>query len=131
MEELPSKQRQRLVDSFNRSDGPPFFVLSLKAGGTGLNLTLPLTSFTSTAGGTPPSKTRPPIARFGLDNNETSWYISLYVVEPSRRKSTQCSPKSLLLAGEVIDGAEMLLTEMSNEQILDFVKLDVHKALDT
>ena len=31
-------QRQRLVDSFNRSDGPPFFVLSLKAGGTGLNL---------------------------------------------------------------------------------------------
>ena len=32
-------QRRRLVESFQREDGPPFFVLSLKAGGTGLNLT--------------------------------------------------------------------------------------------
>ena len=35
------------------------------------------------------------------------------------------------LAGEVIDGAETLLTEMSNAELLDFVKLDIHKALDT
>jgi non-specific serine/threonine protein kinase len=33
------KERQKLVDSFQRPDGPPFFILSLKAGGTGLNLT--------------------------------------------------------------------------------------------
>jgi hypothetical protein len=35
------------------------------------------------------------------------------------------------LAGEVIDGAETLLTEMSDKELLDFVRLDVHKALDT
>ena len=35
----PVAQRQRLVSEFQREDGPPFFVLSLKAGGTGLNLT--------------------------------------------------------------------------------------------
>ncbi len=29
----------RLVADFQREDGPPFFVLSIKAGGTGLNLT--------------------------------------------------------------------------------------------
>ncbi|MDZ7615748.1 MAG: DEAD/DEAH box helicase, partial [Patescibacteria group bacterium] len=33
------KGRKRLVDQFQADDGPPFFVLSLKAGGTGLNLT--------------------------------------------------------------------------------------------
>ena len=33
------KRRQAIVDQFQRDDGPPFFVLSLKAGGTGLNLT--------------------------------------------------------------------------------------------
>ncbi|MCH8841231.1 MAG: DEAD/DEAH box helicase, partial [Planctomycetes bacterium] len=33
------KRRQKLIDEFQRDDGPPFFVLSLKAGGTGLNLT--------------------------------------------------------------------------------------------
>ena len=27
------------MEDFQREDGPPFFVLSLKAGGTGLNLT--------------------------------------------------------------------------------------------
>ncbi|MBS3949650.1 MAG: DEAD/DEAH box helicase [Peptococcaceae bacterium] len=31
--------REKLVESFQSPDGPPFFVLSLKAGGTGLNLT--------------------------------------------------------------------------------------------
>ena len=31
----PVKQRQKLVAEFQRDDGPPFFVLSLKAGGTG------------------------------------------------------------------------------------------------
>ncbi len=33
------KKRQELVSAFQKPDGPPFFVLSLKAGGTGLTLT--------------------------------------------------------------------------------------------
>ena len=36
---VPVKQRKALVDAFQDEAGPPFFVLSLKAGGTGLNLT--------------------------------------------------------------------------------------------
>src|SRR3984957_18446166 len=35
----PVKERQRLVERFQEDSGPPFFILSLKAGGTGLNLT--------------------------------------------------------------------------------------------
>ena len=35
----PVGKRAALVRDFQRDDGPPFFVLSLKAGGTGLNLT--------------------------------------------------------------------------------------------
>ena len=37
--ETQVKKRMGLVEQFQREDGPPFFVLSLKAGGTGLNLT--------------------------------------------------------------------------------------------
>ena len=33
------RKRKSLVDEFQREGGPPFMVLSLKAGGTGLNLT--------------------------------------------------------------------------------------------
>jgi non-specific serine/threonine protein kinase len=35
----PVRQRQGLVAEFQKDNGPPFFILSLKAGGTGLNLT--------------------------------------------------------------------------------------------
>jgi SNF2 family DNA or RNA helicase len=35
----PVAQRRKLVESFQREDGPPFFVLTVKAGGSGLNLT--------------------------------------------------------------------------------------------
>jgi len=35
----PKKQRDRMVDRFADQDGPRIFLLSLKAGGTGLNLT--------------------------------------------------------------------------------------------
>jgi len=37
--DTPVKKRKELVDAFQDDRGPPFFVLSLKAGGTGLNLT--------------------------------------------------------------------------------------------
>ena len=37
---VPKKQRDRMVERFQEEpDGPPLFILSLKAGGTGLNLT--------------------------------------------------------------------------------------------
>ncbi|MGB5058779.1 MAG: DEAD/DEAH box helicase [Candidatus Promineifilaceae bacterium] len=36
---LPPKKRAAMVEQFQREDGPPVFLLSLKAGGTGLNLT--------------------------------------------------------------------------------------------
>jgi non-specific serine/threonine protein kinase len=37
--DTPVAERQALVERFQKNDGPPFFVLSVKAGGTGLTLT--------------------------------------------------------------------------------------------
>ena len=34
-----TRHRQRVIDTFQSSEGPPVFLISLKAGGTGLNLT--------------------------------------------------------------------------------------------
>jgi SNF2 family DNA or RNA helicase len=36
---VPKKRRDAMVTGFQESDGPPLMLLSLKAGGTGLNLT--------------------------------------------------------------------------------------------
>ncbi len=60
-----SRGRDDMVEpAFKDASGPRFlFVLSLKAGGTGLNLTRrPTTSSTTIAGGTPPSRTALPTA---------------------------------------------------------------------
>ncbi|MEZ4471968.1 MAG: C-terminal helicase domain-containing protein [bacterium] len=35
----PHRERAELVDRWNDPEGPPVFLISLKAGGTGLNLT--------------------------------------------------------------------------------------------
>src|SRR5262249_52590917 len=35
----PVRKRSELVAAFKSDDGPPFFVISIKAGGSGLNLT--------------------------------------------------------------------------------------------
>jgi SNF2 family DNA or RNA helicase len=37
--QVPKKRRDEMVEAFQSDDGPPLFLLSLKAGGTGLNLT--------------------------------------------------------------------------------------------
>ena len=51
--------RQSRVDLFQNDPAFPFFLISLKAGGVGLNRLPPITSSISTRGGIPQSKCRP------------------------------------------------------------------------
>ena len=63
----PIKQRKKLVEEFQSDNGPPFFVLSLKAGGTGLTLTAAshVIHFDRCAGGIQLLKTKQQIALLG------------------------------------------------------------------
>ena len=60
--ETPKKRRVELVDEFNGND-VPVFLISLKAGNTGLNLVGASVVCTPIHGGTPPRRTRQPTAR--------------------------------------------------------------------
>jgi superfamily II DNA or RNA helicase len=124
-------QRQRLVDSFNRSDGPPFFVLSLKAGGTGLNLVAASHVIHFDRWWNPAVENQATDRAFRIGQQRNVLVHKFVCRGTVEEKIDAMLAEKSLLAGEIIDGAEMLLTEMSNEQILDFVKLDVQKALDT
>lgn len=57
----PAKERIRLVEEFQHGD-IPLFLISLKAGGLGLNLTAADYVIHLDHGGTPPSRTRPATA---------------------------------------------------------------------
>ncbi len=124
-------QRRRLVESFQREDGPPFFVLSLKAGGTGLNLTAACQVIHFDRWWNPAVENQATDRAFRigqLRNVLVHKFVCRGTVE--EKIDTMIAEKSSL-AGDVIDGAETLLTEMSDSQLLDFVRLDVHKALET
>jgi SNF2 family DNA or RNA helicase len=123
-------QRRRLVDSFQSEDGPPFFVLSLKAGGTGLNLTAACHVIHFDRWWNPAVENQATDRTFRIGQKRNVLvhkFVCRGTVE--ERIDAMIAEKSSL-SGDVIDGAETLLTEMSDTQLLDFVRLDVHKALD-
>jgi len=124
-------QRQRLVESFQQSDGPPFFVLSLKAGGTGLNLTAACHVIHFDRWWNPAVENQATDRAFRIGQKRNVLVHRFVCRGTVEEKIDAMLAEKSSLAGEVIDGAEMLLTEMSDDQLLDFVKLDVHKALET
>ncbi len=125
------KERQRLVGSFQREEGPPFFVLSLKAGGTGLNLTAAAHVIHFDRWWNPAVENQATDRAFRIGQIRNVLVHKLVCRGTVEEKIDAMLAEKASLAGEVIDGAETLLTEMTDAQLLDFVKLDVHKALDT
>jgi non-specific serine/threonine protein kinase len=124
-------QRQRLVESFQRVDGPPFFVLSLKAGGTGLNLTAACQVIHFDRWWNPAVENQATDRAFRIGQKRNVLVHRFVCRGTVEEKIDAMLAEKASLAGEVIDGAETLLTEMSDRELLDFVRLDVHKALDT
>jgi superfamily II DNA or RNA helicase len=124
------KERQRLVESFQREEGPPFFVLSLKAGGTGLNLTAATHVIHFDRWWNPAVENQATDRAFRIGQKRNVLVHKLVCRGTVEEKIDAMLAEKSSLAGEVIDGADTLLTEMTDAQLLDFVKLDVHKALD-
>jgi len=124
-------QRRRLVDSFQREDGPPFFILSLKAGGTGLNLTAASHVIHFDRWWNPAVENQATDRAFRIGQKRNVLVHKFVCRGTVEEKIDAMLAEKSSLAGDVIDGAETLLTEMSDAQLLDFVKLDVNKALDT
>jgi len=123
------KQRKRLVDDFQQEDGPPFFVLSLKAGGTGLNLTeaCHVIHFDRWWNPAVENQATDRAFRIGQRNNVL---VHKFVCQGTvEEKIDALITEKMSLAGDILEGgAETLLTEMSNEELLALVSLDVNKA---
>ncbi|MGO8900066.1 MAG: DEAD/DEAH box helicase [Isosphaeraceae bacterium] len=126
----PVAQRRRLVESFQREDGPPFFVLSLKAGGTGLNLTAACHVIHFDRWWNPAVENQATDRTFRIGQTRNVLVHKFVCRGTVEERIDEMIAEKKSLSGDVIDGAETLLTEMSDTQLLDFVRLDVHKALD-
>jgi non-specific serine/threonine protein kinase len=125
----PVSKRKDLIRAFEKEDGPPFFVLSLKAGGTGLNLTAAshVVHFDRWWNPAVENQATDRAFRIGQKKNVlVHKFICRGTVE--EKIDELMEEKRELSDGILKGGAETLLTEMSDKELLDLVALNIDKA---
>jgi superfamily II DNA or RNA helicase len=122
----PVGKRRALVDDFQRDGGAPFFVLSLKAGGTGLNLTAAshVIHFDRWWNPAVENQATDRAFRIGQKRNVTVHKFTCRGTLEERIHEVIAN-KSALAEDVLGEGGERLLTEMSNSELLRFVALDI------
>lgn len=124
----PVAERKKLVDRFQREDGPPFFVLSLKAGGTGLNLTAAGHVIHFDRWWNPAVENQATDRAFRIGQNKNVVVHKFVCKGTVEEKIDAMIAAKANLATELLEGAETLLTEMDDEALLRMVSLDLEKA---
>jgi non-specific serine/threonine protein kinase len=123
--------RRELVESFQRESGPPFFVLSLKAGGTGLNLTAASQVIHFDRWWNPAVEDQATDRAFRIGQKHNVLVHKFVCRGTVEERIDALIAQKTDLARDVVEGGERLLTEMDNDELLEFVALDVHKALES
>ncbi len=128
----PVGKRQGLVEQFQREDGPPFFVLSLKAGGTGLNLTAATQVIHFDRWWNPAVEKQATDRAFRIGQRRNV-LVHKFVCRGTVEEKIDAliEAKAGLARGLLVECGEPLLTEMSDEELLSVVALDIHKACDS
>jgi non-specific serine/threonine protein kinase len=125
------KERQQLVAEFQRDTGPPFFVLSLKAGGTGLNLTAASHVIHFDRWWNPAVENQASDRAFRIGQRKNVLVHKFVCRGTVEERIDALITGKQALAESVLGaepGAEKLLTEMSNDELLSFVALDLKTA---
>jgi len=127
----PVKKRQAMVRDFQRDapGGPPFFILSLKAGGTGLNLTAASHVIHFDRWWNPAVENQATDRAFRIGQQRNVLVHKFVCRGTVEEKIDAMIADKIALADAVLDadGGKML-TEMDDRALLDFVALDVNKA---
>jgi len=120
------KKRKRLVDDFQREDGPPFFVLSLKAGGTGLNLTAASHVIHFDRWWNPAVENQATDRAFRIGQRKNVMVHKFVCQGTIEEKIDALLRDKTALAGEILEGGTAkLITELGDKELLNLVKLDV------
>lgn len=129
--QTPVKERAKRVADFQQEQGPPFFVLSLKAGGTGLNLTAAshVIHFDRWWNPAVENQATDRVFRIGQKRNVlVHKFICQGTIEEHIDKLIL---SKVSLSNDIIGQEnEVVLTELSDDELLKIVTLDIHRALE-
>jgi superfamily II DNA or RNA helicase len=122
-------ERQKLVEAFQADDGPPFFVLSLKAGGTGLNLTAASHVIHFDRWWNPAVENQATDRAFRIGQKKNVLVHTFICRGTVEEKIDELIRQKTALARDVLEtGGETLLTEMSDDELLSAISLDIERA---
>ena len=125
-------RRRELVDAFQQDDGPPFFILTVKAGGAGLNLTQAAHVLHFDRWWNPAVENQATDRAFRIGQKKNVLVHKFVCRGTVEERIDRMIEEKRSLSTELLDGGgEKLLSEMSNEELLGFVSLDLQRATST
>jgi superfamily II DNA or RNA helicase len=129
--ETAVKQRKDLVRQFQEDDNVPFFVLSVKAGGTGLNLTAAAHVIHFDRWWNPAVENQATDRAFRIGQNKNVLVHKFVCRGTVEERIDELIESKKQLAGDFLGagGADVLLTEMKDTDLLKLVALDLNAAM--
>jgi non-specific serine/threonine protein kinase len=128
--ETEVKKRKELVRQFQEDDDIPFFVLSVKAGGTGLNLTAASHVIHFDRWWNPAVENQATDRAFRIGQTKNVLVHKFVCRGTVEDKIDRLIESKQQLAGDFLSGgAEVVLTEMKNDELLRLVALDLGAAM--
>jgi SNF2 family DNA or RNA helicase len=127
---VPLKKRADIIDAFQSIDGPPFLVLSLKTGGTGLNLTAATHVIHFDRWWNPAVENQATDRAYRIGQHHpviVHKFICKGTIE--EKIDALLMSKTHLSLQLLSEGNELNLTEMDDERLLKLISLDIHQVL--
>lgn len=123
------RHRRALVEQFQDENGPPFFILSLKAGGTGLNLTAASHIIHFDRWWNPAVENQATDRAYRLGQKKNVLVHKLVTTGTVEERIDALINSKKNLARQILSSEkEINLTELTDEEILRLISLDVERA---
>ena len=121
---VPAKKRDQMVNRFQEDEnGPPIFILSLKAGGTGLNLTRANHVFHFDRWWNPAVEDQATDRAFRIGQTRNVQVHKFVTVGTMEEMIDEMIESKKALAEAVIGSGEQWLTELSTDDLYELVRL--------
>lgn len=119
----PAKKREEMIRTFQSSYGPPIFILSLKAGGTGLNLTQASHVFHFDRWYNPAVENQATDRAYRIGQTQNVQVHKFICLGTLEERIDELIEHKQALADQIIGEGESWISELSNAEIADLVTL--------